>query len=136
MGKHLFHNSLTPLNFTERKAIRLTTFSIFHEHTSPLFKKKLNIIKLHDLVSHHIAVFMYRFKNRLLPPVFDTFFSKVSDIHQYNTRSAAKPSYYLPRVRTNYGKFSIRFQGPKIWNLFNDHIKSVSFALFKSNLHY
>ena len=57
------------------------TSSIFNEHTSPLFKKRiLNIIKLHDLVSYHIPVFMYRFKNRLLPPVFDTFFSLVSDI--------------------------------------------------------
>jgi len=72
-----------------KKAIRLMTFSIFDEHTSPLFKK-LNIIKLHDLVSYHIAVFVYRFKNRLLPSVFDTFFSKVSDIHLHNTRSAAR----------------------------------------------
>ena len=30
--------------------------------------------------------------------------------------------------------FSIRFQGPKIWDLIDDHIKSVSFAQFKSNL--
>ena len=109
------------------------TFSIFDEHTSPLFQK-FNIIKLHDLVSYHIAVFMYRFKNCLIPPVFDAFFSKVSDIHHYNTRSAAKQSYYLPRVRTNYGKFSIRFQGPKIWNSIDDHIKSASFAQFKTNL--
>ena len=65
----------------QKKAIRLMTFSIFDEHTSLLFKK-LNIIKLQELVSYHIAVFIYRFKNRLLPPVFDTFFSKVSDIYQ------------------------------------------------------
>ena len=94
----------------------------------------MNIIKLYDLVSYHIAVFVYTFKNSLLPPVFDTFFSPVSDSYQYNTTSAAKRSYYLPRVRTNYGKFSIRFQGPKIWNLIDDHIKSVSFAQFKLNL--
>lgn len=81
--------------------------------TQVLYLKKLNIIKLHDLVSY-IGVSMYRFKNRLLPPVFDTFFSSVSGIHQYNTRYATKQSHYLPRVRTNYGKFSIRFQGPKI----------------------
>ena len=109
------------------------TFFTFDEHTSPLFKK-LNNIKLYDLVSYHIAVFMYRFKNSLPPPVFYAFFSKVSDIHQYNTRSAAKPLYNLPRVRTNYGKFSISFQGPKIWNLIDDLIKSVSFAQFKLNL--
>ena len=112
------------------------TFLIFYEHTSPLFKK-LNIIKLHDLVSYHIEVFMYRFKNCLLPPVFDAFFSKVSDIHHYNTRSAAKQLYYLPRARTNYGKFNIRFHEPKIWISIDHRIKSASFAQFKTNLkHY
>ena len=70
------------------------TFASFHEHLSPIFRK-LNIIKLNDLLSYHIAVFMYRFNNSLLPSAFDAFFSKVSEIHYYNTRSAAKQSYYL-----------------------------------------
>ena len=42
---------------------------------------------------------MIRFKNRLLPHVVDAFFSKVTDIRHYNTRSASKQSYSLPRVR-------------------------------------
>lgn len=89
------------------------TFASFHEHSSPIFRK-LNIIKLNDLISYHIA--------------FDAFFSKVSEIHYYNTRSAAKQSYYLPKARTNYGKFNIRFQGPKIWNSIDDKIKAVSLS--------
>ena len=64
----------------------------FHEHSSPIFKK-LNIIKLDDLLSHPIAVFMYTFNNSLLPSAFDAFFSKVSEIHHYNTRSAPKLLY-------------------------------------------
>ena len=57
MGQHLFNNSPTSLYFTE-KTIRLMTFKSFHEHSSPIFRK-LNIIKLDDLISYHIAVFMY-----------------------------------------------------------------------------
>ena len=79
------------------------TFSKFDEHSSLLFKT-LNIIKLHDLVSYQIAIFVYKFKNRFLPLVFNNFFTEVSEVHQYNTRSAAKDSYYLPKVRTNYGR--------------------------------
>ena len=100
------------------------TFTSFHENSSPIFRK-LNIIKLDDLISYHIAVFMYRFNNSLLPSVFDALYSKVREIHHYNTRSAAKQSYYLPKARTNYGKFNIRFQGPKIWNSIDDKIKAV-----------
>ena len=69
------------------------TFSKFDEHSSPLFKT-LNVIKLHDLESYQIAIFMYRFKNRLLSLVFNHFFTEVSEVHQYNT--AGKQFYYLP----------------------------------------
>ena len=108
------------------------TFTSFHEHSSPIFRK-LNIIKLDDFISYHI--FMYRFNNSLLPSAFDAFFSKVSEIHHYNTRSAAKRFlYYLPKARTNYGKFNITFQGPKIWNSIDGKIKAVSLCQFKSKL--
>ena len=120
----------------QKRAICLMTFTNFHEQSSPIFRK-LNIIKLDDLMSYHIAVFMYRFNNSLLPSAFDAFFSKVSEIHHYNTRSAAIQSYYLPKARINYGKFNVRFQGPKIWNSIDDKIKAVSLSPFKSKLkHY
>ena len=77
------------------------TFSKFDEHSSPLFKT-LNIIKLHDLASYQIATFMYGFKNRFLPLVFNNFFTEVSEVHQCITRSAAKQFYYLPYVGGPY----------------------------------
>ena len=54
---------------------------------------------------------MFKFHNQLLPPVFNDLFISVNRIHSYNTRHAAKQSYYLPKARTNYGIFNIRFQG-------------------------
>ena len=77
---------------------------------------------------------MYRVNNSLLPSTFDALYSKVREIHHYNTRSAAKQSYYLPKARTNYGKFNIRFQGPTIRNSVDDNIKAVSLSHFKSKL--
>ena len=52
----------------------------------------------------------------------------------YNTRFTAKQSYYLPFVRTNYGKFNIRFQGPSIWNSIDYDIKLSSISMFKKKL--
>ena len=109
------------------------TFSSFDEHSTPLFRL-LAIIKLSDLVTLHIALFMYKFHNKLLPSYFDTFFNSVLNIHNYNTQSAVNQSYYLPRARTNYGIFNIRFQGPKVWNSLELDIKSTSFRKFKENL--
>ena len=63
------------------------------------------------------------------------FCTKVTSIHNYNTRLAAKHSYYLPYARTNYGKFNIRFQGPSVWNTIDDNVKlSSSISVFKKRL--
>ena len=86
-----YSTTLQPFFILQKKAIRLMTFTSFHENSSPIFRK-LNIIKLDDLMSYHIAVFMYIFNIFLLPSGFDALFSNVSEIHHYNTRSAAKQS--------------------------------------------
>lgn len=109
------------------------TFSNLDEPSSPLFKS-LNIIKLPDLVTFHLAVIMFKYHNQLLPAVFSDFFAPVNKLHNYNTRHASKQSYYLPKARTNYGLFNIRFQGPKIWNSIEEEIKSSTLKLFKERL--
>ena len=113
--------------------MRIMTFSRFDEHSGPLFKS-LNIIKLSDLVTFQIAIIMFKFHNQLLPPVFNDLFISVNRIHSYNTRHAAKQSYYLPKAKTNYGIFNIRFQGPRVWNSIEEQIKSSSLKLFKEKL--
>ena len=106
------------------------TFSDFRAHSSPLFKK-LELLKLNDLIYMQNILFMYDYHTNHLPSVFDDFFDSIKTVHQYNTRLASKKSYYLPKVRTNYGKFSIRFIGVKLWNLIQDDNKLKSRNCFK-----
>ena len=42
--------------------------------------------------------------------------------------------FYLPKATTKYGKFNIRFQGPKIWNLINHQNKSFFLNQFKKKM--
>ena len=128
-----YQSSLQPLFVLQKKAIRIITFSGFLEHTSPLFKD-LNVIKLFDEVTVHIAFFMYKFKNQLLPTNFNVFFASVKETHNYNTRLSSRMTYALPKTRTNYGIFNIRYQGAKIWNAISDHIKLLSLKQFKKKL--
>ena len=111
-----YHTTIQPLSVLQKKAVRIMTFSKFDEHSSPPFKK-LNIIKLIDLIKYHISIFMFKFHNQLLPSVYNSYFTSVENIHSYNSRSTAKKYYYLAKARTNYGLFNIRYQGPKIWNM-------------------
>ena len=105
------------------------TFSSFDHHSS-----QLEIIKFPDLVTFVIATFMYKFHNQLLPSVFQSFFTRLDTVHSYHIMHSAKQSYYLPKARTNYGKFNIRFQGPKIWNAIDYDIKHLPISSFKIKL--
>ena len=87
------------------------------------------------MVSQNIAIFMYKYHYQLLPLVFQNFFDALTSIHSYNTRQASKKSYYIPKARTNYGIFNIRFQGPKVWNSIDESFKSLtSLKKFKKKL--
>ena len=58
-------------------------------------------MKLSDLVTLHIALFMHKFHNKLLPSYFDNFFNPVLSIHNYNTRSAANQSFTITIIFQN-----------------------------------
>ena len=77
---------------------------------------------------------MYLYKSGLLPNSFnDDMFLLNCDVHSYNTRS--KNSFRFPYCRTNVRKFSLRFQGPKIFNSLSSEIQNASStALFNSKL--
>ena len=42
--------------------------------------------------------------------------------------------YTLPKVRTNYGIFNIRFKGPKVWNSTCKNLKTFSILNFKESV--
>ena len=46
--------------FLQKNAVQIMTFSSFYEHSTPLFRL-LAIMKLSDLATFHIALFMYKF---------------------------------------------------------------------------
>ena len=74
---------------------------------------------------------MYDYHHKKLPEVFDSFFTKVHEVHSYNTRLASKSSFALPKARTNFGKFNIRFNGSKVWNSIPSDVKMLSKLSYK-----
>ena len=77
---------------------------------------------------------MYDYHHGNLPDVFKMYFTHVSLTHKYNTRFASKQNYALPYVKTNYGKFNLRFVGATLWNSINENLKIVEKAQFKNKL--
>ena len=122
---HTYQSTTNPLLILQKKTVRLITFNSFDAHADPIFKK-LNLLKFPDLVTLYTALFMYDFYNKNLPSHFDTYFTLVKQRHNYNTRNASNANLTLPKIRTNYGKFNIRFSGAKIWNSLSESVKKLS----------
>jgi hypothetical protein len=83
----------------QKKAIRIITFSLFDEHSSPIFKR-LRLIKLSDLITLLMTMFMYKFHNCLLPLNFNDYFAPVQ-LQSYNTRLASGLCLSLPKPRVS-----------------------------------
>lgn len=128
-----YTTTLKPIVILQKKAVRIITFSKRDAHSSPLFSQ-LGLIKFMDLVSIQTALFMFQYHHTLLPKAFDNFFLSISSKHNYNTRLASKSTYYINRVRTNYGKFNLHFSGPSIWNNLDEELKSLSLHSFKQTM--
>ena len=120
-------------NSPTKKTVRIITFSHFQSHTSPIFKK-LNLLKLSDIVKLHTILFMHQYYNDRLPKAFNDFFCLVKHKHRYNTRLASKIAYTLPLIHTNHGLHSLRFYGPKLWNSVDEELKTLSVSSIKSKL--
>ena len=104
-------------------------FEHFDEHSEPLFKE-LEILTLTDLVTLLNALLMYHYYYHLLPSSFENFFQTVASIHSYNTRLPSKSAYYINTIKTNFGKFNIRFAAVKVWNHFDESIKHLPLKTF------
>ena len=78
-----------------------------------------------SLCCQHVRLFV----NKALTTVFNPI--PISNIHTYETRLASKHFFCIAKIRTNYGKFSIRYAGAIIWNKINDELKRSKRSAFK-----
>ena len=76
-------------------------------------------------------MFMHQFHSKNIPSIFSVLFQYTRLVHSYNTRLAFKSSLFISQNRTNYGKFNIRYKGPKIWNSMDKHSKNRNPIAFK-----
>ena len=97
----------------QKKAIRIICHADYLSHTDPLFKTH-SILKINDIYSLNLGVFMYQLTKNELPSVFQNMFSTNNQYHNYPTRQAN--SYHLPRTRTLFANKIFTTSGPKLWN--------------------
>ena len=58
-------------------------------------------------------------------------FTEISDVHNYNTRSAARKNLYQPQTRLNLSYKPFSSIGVNVWNSLSPSIPSLRESLFK-----
>jgi len=87
-----YHSRLASLIVLQKRAVSNISGPA---HTSPLFRNN-NILKITDINNMPVALFMFKYYNSLLPPLFDSFFALNVDVHSYFTRSSQM--FHIPSV--------------------------------------
>ena len=103
--------ALDPLVRIYKHIIRIITNCPFMSHINTLFQK-LNFLKLKSIVKFEIAKTMFCFNKSSAKNEYQTIIS-ITQKH-YKTRLAAKQNYFQPRKRTELGKKTFSYIGPKI----------------------
>ena len=115
------------LEITQKKAVRIITAAKFNAHTEPIFKK-LNILKIEDMVKLQELKFLYKLENGTLPKYFRSsdILIRQADIHSHDTRNAE--DYRTPQSRLCLVSNSICYNLPEISNKCPDEIKPKIFT--------
>ena len=118
------------LETIQTKIIRLITFSSYRSNAEKLCGQLKNF-NLNDIYKLQIAKLMHQFKHGCLPSVFNYLFTKLDNIHSYNTRQKTSQEYIVPRKRLATARKSLAYIGVKIWESLDQNLKVQPFYVFK-----
>ena len=104
-----------------KQAIRIIHNAKFNSHTEPLMKKS-QILTLNDLHEQQIAIFMFDYHHRKLPPSFNNLFPLNAHTKSRTTRHTAL--FHTPTPRTKFAESLPKFHFPKVANKYNSLILS------------
>ena len=125
-----YPTNLHKLYMLLKRAIRITSQVKWRDHTSILFKRNMQL-NIFDINKFQIVCFMYKFNSNLLPVNFNMFFQTNEQIHHHDT--CGNSNIYLISHNTITRSFSIRVQGPLLWNSLDPLIKQCkSLTSFKN----
>ena len=92
--------------------------------------KLLKLAEIHTLLT---GIFMYKYKTKKLPNIFDNFFNENRDYHSYPTRGATRlrPPISKSKIANNF----IKKTGAILWNILETSLNpSLSLPTYKRHL--
>ena len=126
-------NVFSRIEKLQKRAIRIIDSSSWRAPSKPIFDK-LKIMTIDKIYMYKIGILMYKYDKSILPPIYDNFFKKTSQIHSYNTQQF----FYVPMILNPKRQSTVRYRGPIIGNHIFKKLdmacKSWALLTFKSHL--
>ncbi len=91
-----------------------------HEHVSPLLRQ-LNWLSVENRLKLDTACFMFKVAHDMVPNTISEMFTRVIEVSQHITRQAS--NFYIPIMRTQAGRRTLSFRGPKVWTTVPRNLK-------------
>ena len=129
-----YKSYLQKLVSLQNKGLRLITNNFtFHQPfvSVSLLHKQNKILKLSDIYTYEVAIFMHKFCNKKLPITFSKYFCKTDTVHKLRTRQNLACKFAIPRYNTSRLQRSIKYGGIKIWNSISSETRNSFFKVFK-----
>ena len=115
-----------------KESLRIMNFQSRDSHSSPLFRSN-HILKLEGKILIKNIIFIIKSFNNLLPPIFKSWFTFCSDVHNYHTVASTTDKLFKPSYRTDsYGKNSITLRAIDSWNKTQYQLSYLSLKTFST----
>ena len=104
---------LKKVNVIHNKIVTYLTFKKRCTRPCPLYQQ-LKVLPLGILIEIEYGKTMYKYQNKMLPQVFESYFQQPQ--HNHKTRFTSNNNYDLWRWNSAKEKSMLKYKGPKVWN--------------------
>lgn len=117
----------------QKRVIRSIFFAKTIQSAIPLFIDT-KILPVTSQYLFLIAQLMYDVENNKVPINIAKLFTRVKNIHSYNTRSSSRDDFYTKHSRLNIQRNSFSRLGVRLWNQIPTNIREMSKSSFKKEI--
>ena len=104
-------------------------YANYRDHAIPFFIDS-KILPLNFLYFYNTVCLMHDIINNNSPLNIAGSFTEISDVHNYNTRFAARKNLYQPQSRLNISYKSFSLIGVNVWDSLSPFMRSLSKSFF------
>ena len=103
----------------QKRAMRVIANIRRRDSTQQAFHD-LRILRLPEIYIYSVLIFVFKYKNGLLPATFNGFFTENREYHRYPTRGAT--NLRAPRAKSKIASTFIKTTGAIYWNKYTPNI--------------